>query len=242
MLTDKTAIVTGGSTGIGKAIAAKFIENGANVVIAARSEAAGHETAEELGCEFVQCDVSDYDQVKALVDATVEEFGGLNIVVNNAGIGQSGSIEEMSVEEWQTVLDVNLSGVMYGSRAAMPHLRESDGCIVNVASIFGLVGGPGAPAYSAAKGGVVNLTRELAVDYAGEGVRVNSVCPGFVETPMTDVYLGEEQFYEFVRGQTPMGRVAEPDEISGIVAFLASEEASYITGANIPVDGGWTAH
>jgi meso-butanediol dehydrogenase/(S,S)-butanediol dehydrogenase/diacetyl reductase len=242
MLADKTAIVTGGSTGIGKAISEKFIEYGADVVIAARSEAAGRETAEELGCEFVQCDVSDYDQVEALVDATVEEFGGLDIVVNNAGIGQSGSIEEMSVEEWQTVLNVNLSGVMYGSRAAMPHLRESDGCIVNVASIFGLVGGPGAPAYSAAKGGVVNLTRELAVDYAGEGVRINSVCPGFVETPMTDDYLDEEQFYEFVRGQTPMGRVAEPDEISGIVAFLASDEASYITGANIPVDGGWTAH
>ena len=180
--------------------------------------------------------------VDTLVDATVEEFGGLDVVVNNAGIGQSGSLEEMTVEEWQTVIDVNLSGVMYGSRTAMPHLREADGCIVNVASIFGLVGGPGAPAYSAAKGGVVNFTRELSVDYAGEGVRINSVCPGFVETPMTDDYLDEEQFYEFVRGQTPMGRVAEPDEISGIVAFLASEEASYITGANIPVDGGWTAH
>jgi NAD(P)-dependent dehydrogenase (short-subunit alcohol dehydrogenase family) len=242
MLTDKTAIVTGGSTGIGKAISEKFLKSGANVVIAARSEATGRETAEELGCEFVQCDVSDYDQVEALVDATVEEFGGLDIVVNNAGIGQSGSIEEISVEEWQTVIDVNLSGVMYGSRAAMPHLRESDGCIINVASIFGLVGGPGAPAYSASKGGVVNFTRELAVDYARERVRVNSVCPGFVETPMTDDYLDEEQFYEFVRGQTPMSRVAEPDEVSGIVAFLASEEASYITGANIPVDGGWTAH
>jgi len=192
--------------------------------------------------EFVQCDVSSYDQVEALVEATVAEFDGLDVLVNNAGIGQSKSIEEMTLEEWQTVIDVNLSGVMYGSRAAMPHLNAADGCIVNVASIFGLVGGPGAPAYSAAKGGVVNFTRELAVDYAGEGVRVNSVCPGFVETPMTDDYLDEEQFYEFVRGQTPMGRVAEPDEISGIVAFLASEEASYITGANIPVDGGWTAH
>ncbi|MFW5917892.1 MAG: SDR family NAD(P)-dependent oxidoreductase [Haloferacaceae archaeon] len=242
MLRDTTAVVTGGSTGIGKAIAAKFLDYGADVVIAARSEAAGRDTANELGCEFVQCDVSEYAQVEALVDATVEEFGSLDVLVNNAGVGQSGTIEEMTLDEWQTVIDVNLSGVMYGSRAAMPHLEDSDGCIVNVASIFGLVGGPGAPAYSAAKGGVVNFTRELAVDYASEGVRVNSVCPGFVETPMTDDYLDEEQFYEFVRGQTPMGRVAEPDEISGIVAFLASDDASYITGANIPVDGGWTAH
>jgi meso-butanediol dehydrogenase/(S,S)-butanediol dehydrogenase/diacetyl reductase len=242
MLEDKTAIVTGGATGIGKAIAEKFTERGASVVIAGRSEAAGEETAAELDCTFHRCDVSEYAQVEALVEWTVDEFGGLDVVVNNVGVGQSGSVEEMSLEEWQTVIQVNLTGVMYGARAAMPHLKESDGAIVNVASIFGLVGGPGAPAYSAAKGGVVNLTRELAVDYASEGVRVNSICPGFVETPMTDEYLDQEQFYEFVRGQTPLGRVAEPEEISGLVAFLASDEASYITGANIPVDGGWTAH
>jgi NAD(P)-dependent dehydrogenase (short-subunit alcohol dehydrogenase family) len=131
---------------------------------------------------------------------------------------------------------------MHGSRAALPYLKRTDGCIVNVASIYGLVAGPGSAAYSAAKGGVVNLTREMAVDYAGEGVRVNSICPGFVETPMTDDYLDQEQFYEFVRGQTPMGRVARPEEVAGIAMFLASDEASYITGANVPVDGGWTAH
>jgi NAD(P)-dependent dehydrogenase (short-subunit alcohol dehydrogenase family) len=242
MLTDETAIVTGGSTGIGKAVAAEFVDAGADVVIAGRSADRGNETADELGCTFHQCDVAEYDEVAALVEATVEAFDGLDVLVNNAGIGHTGTVDEMAVEDWHDVLSVNLTGVMYGSRAAMPHLKQGGGSIVNVASIYGLVGAHAAPAYAAAKGGVVNFTRSLAIDHAAEGVRVNSVCPGFVETPMTDAYLDEEQFYEFVRGQTPMGRVAQPEEIAGITAFLASEKASYITGANVPVDGGWTAH
>jgi meso-butanediol dehydrogenase/(S,S)-butanediol dehydrogenase/diacetyl reductase len=242
MLKDKVAIITGGATGIGKAIASKYIDYGAEVVIAGRTEETGRETAEELGCEFHQCDVTEYEQVETLVNSTVDEYGQLDVIVNNAGIGQVGSIEEVSLEEWDTVIQVNLTGVMYGSRAAIPYLKDREGCIINVASIYGLVGGPGSPAYSAAKGGVVNFTRELAIDYATEGVRVNSICPGFVETPMTDDYLDQEQFYEFVRDETPMQRVAEPEEIGGIAMFLASDEASYITGTNIPVDGGWTAH
>lgn len=124
----------------------------------------------------------------------------------------------------------------------IPHLKRSEGCVVNVVSIYGLVGGPQAAAYSAAKGAVVNLTREVAVDYASEGIRVNAICPGFVETPMTDAAFEQEEFYEFVRGQTPMGRVARPEEIAGLAMFLASDESSYLTGAAIPVDGGWTAH
>ncbi|WP_435348783.1 SDR family NAD(P)-dependent oxidoreductase [Haloarchaeobius sp. HRN-SO-5] len=242
MLEDKIAIVTGGSTGIGKAIAEKYVEHGAEVVIANRTEETGKATAEELGCDYHRCDISDFEQAEDLVERTVEEYGRLDVMVNNAGIGRAGTIEEMTLRDWEDVIQVNLNGVMYGSRAALPHLKRSDGAIVNVASIYGLVGGPGASAYSAAKGGVVNLTREVAIDYASDGVRVNSICPGFVETPMTDEFLDQEQFYEFVRGQTPMGRVAQPEEVSGIAMFLASDEASYITGANVPVDGGWTAH
>ena len=242
MLDGNVAIVTGGSTGIGKAIAETYLTHGADVVVSNRTEESGRATAEELGCEYVQCDVSEYGEVEALVEATVEKFGRLDTIVNNAGIGHAAPLEEMSIEDWQRVLRVNLDGVMYGSRAALPHLKETEGSIVNVASIYGLVAGPGAPAYSAAKGGVVNLTREIAVDYAPANVRANCICPGFVETPMTDDYLDQEQFYEFVRGETPLGRVAQPEEISGLAAFLASDEASYITGANIPVDGGWTAH
>lgn len=241
MLENKVAIVTGGSTGIGKAIAAKYREHGAEVVIANRSVGTGETTATELDCEFIQCDVSDYEQVKALVAATVEEYGQLDVMVNNAGIARTGAVEEMSLDEWQQVLQVDLGGVMHGTRAALPHLIESEGSIINIASIYGLVAGPQATAYATAKGGVVNFTRSVAVDYADRNVRVNSICPGFVETPMIDEQLDEREFYQYVRGQTPMGRVAQPEEIAGLAMFLASDEASYITGANIPVDGGWTA-
>jgi len=161
--------------------------------------------------------------------------------VNNAGIGQVGTVEEMSLEDWHDVMRINLNGVMHGTRAALPHLKESEGCVVNIASIYGLVAGPSATAYATAKGGIVNFTRSVAVDYAKQNVRVNSICPGFVDTPMTEPVFGEEEFYEYVHGQTPMGRVAQPEEIAGLAMFLASDEASYVTGANIPVDGGWTA-
>jgi NAD(P)-dependent dehydrogenase (short-subunit alcohol dehydrogenase family) len=194
-----------------------------------------------LDCEFVRCDVSAYDQVTALVEATVKEYGRLDVVVNNAGIGRTGSIEEMDLDDWHDVLDVNLTGTMYGTRAALPHLKATDGCVINVSSIYGLVAGPNATAYAAAKAGVTNLTRSVAVDYADEGVRVNGICPGFVETPMTAEAFEADEFYEYVRGSTPMGRVAQPEEIAGIALFLASDAASYVTGVNVPVDGGWTA-
>ncbi|MDZ5811465.1 SDR family NAD(P)-dependent oxidoreductase [Halorubrum sp. AD140] len=241
MLDGKVAVITGGSTGIGRASAVKYLEYGADVVIANRSSETGQATAKELGCDFVQCDVADYDQVKALVEATVEDYGRLDAMVNNAGIGRVGTVEEMALDDWHDVMRINLNGVMHGTRAALPHLKESEGSIVNIASIYGLVAGPSATAYAAAKGAIVNFTRSVAVDYAKQNVRVNSICPGFVETPMTDPAFGEEEFYEYVHGQTPMGRVAQPEEIAGLAMFLASDEASYITGANIPVDGGWTA-
>jgi NAD(P)-dependent dehydrogenase (short-subunit alcohol dehydrogenase family) len=242
MLDDTVAIVTGGSTGIGRAVARRYVAVGANVVIANRTPETGQAVADEIGCTFHQCDVAASAEVTDLVETTVADEGRLDVIVNNAGVGGVGSIGELDPDDWQRLLDVNLSGVMHGTRAALPHLIESSGAIVNVASIYGLVGGPGAAAYSAAKGGVVNLTRQVAVDYAADGVRVNSVCPGFVDTPMTADALDQDQFYEFVRDETPMNRVADPEEIAGIVAFLASDDASYITGANIPVDGGWTAH
>ena len=241
MLDGKVAVVTGGSTGIGRATAEKYLEYGAEVVIANRSAEAGRATAEELGCEFVRCDVGEYEQLRAVVEATVEDYGRLDVLVNNAGIGRAGTVEEMALEDWHDVMRVNLNGVMYGTRAALPHLRESGGSVVNVASIYGLVGGPGATAYATAKGAIVNFTRSVAIDYAERNVRVNAICPGFVQTPMTEPAFSEDEFYEYVNGQTPMGRVAQPEEIAGLAMFLASDEASYITGANIPVDGGWTA-
>jgi meso-butanediol dehydrogenase/(S,S)-butanediol dehydrogenase/diacetyl reductase len=241
-LEGKAAIVTGGSSGIGRAITEAFVAAGAKVVIGNRNEDQGEAIAAELDCEFVRTDVSEYAQVEALVEATVDAFGSLDVIVNNAGVASEHNVEDMSLDEWNRVVDIDLDGVMHGTRAAMPYLRESDGSIINIASIYGLVGGRGAAAYSAAKGGVVNFTQQVAVDYAEEGVRVNSICPGFVETPMTEDLLEQERFYNYVLDETPMNRPAQPEEIAPLAVFLASDDASYMTGVNIPVDGGWTAH
>jgi meso-butanediol dehydrogenase/(S,S)-butanediol dehydrogenase/diacetyl reductase len=237
----KTVIVTGASSGIGRATAEEFRESGAAVVIADINEEQGITAAEEIGCEFIRADVADAEQVNSLVGSTVDKYGYLDVMVNNAGISSESSIEEMDLDEWQQVVQVDLTGVMHGMKAALPYLEESNGSIVNTASIYGLVGGKGAAAYSAAKGGVVNLTQQVAIDYADQGVRINSVCPGFVETPMTEDLLESERFYRFLEANTPMDRPAQPSEIAPVIKFLASDAASYMTGANVPVDGGWTA-
>jgi NAD(P)-dependent dehydrogenase (short-subunit alcohol dehydrogenase family) len=242
MLEGKTAVVTGGTSGIGKAIAKEYVKQGAEVVVSGRTEQKGEEAAEEVGenCEFVRCDVREYDDVVGLVDTVVSEHGELDTVVNSAGVGSRGPIGEIDEETRQKILGTNLDGVMRGTKAALPHLKETEGCVVNVSSIYGLVGGRYAAAYSAAKGGVVNFTRQVAYDYADEGVRANGVCPAFVRTPMTEKALERDSFREHVISNTPMGRVAEPEEVAPIAAFLASDGASYITGVNVPVDGGWT--
>jgi NAD(P)-dependent dehydrogenase (short-subunit alcohol dehydrogenase family) len=239
----RIVIVTGGSSGIGAAIARRFVEHGDRVVISARGRERGEAVAEALGerCQFRESDVRERESVEALVDWTVEEHGRLDVLVNNAGVGSEVPLGDVTDEEWRRVLRTNLDGVMYGSRAALSHLLETGGSIINIGSIYGLVGSVGATAYAAAKGAVVNFTRTVAVDYADQGLRVNCICPGFVETPMTEDVLSG-RFYDYIREETPMGRVAQPEEIAGVALFLASDDASYVTGAAIPVDGGWTAH
>lgn len=235
-----SVIVTGGSSGIGEAIVDRFLDEGAKVTVLDIQDDRKQEM-EEKGADYVHCDISDWQQVSEAVEKVGEERG-LDVIVNNAGIGSNSDIKEMTVDEWQKVISVDLDGVMHGTKAAVKYLEESEGTIINIASIYGLVGDIGATAYNAAKGGVVNFTRSVADDLAEDNVRVNSVCPGFVDTPMTEEALQDKDFKQHVMSQTPMRRVAEPEEIAGAVAFLASDDASYITGVNLPVDGGWTSH
>ncbi|MFC4359920.1 SDR family NAD(P)-dependent oxidoreductase [Halobium salinum] len=242
------ALVTGAGSGIGREIARRFASEGAKVCCVDVDETGGAETVdriEEVGGEavFVAADVSDEDAVADAVAAAVDAFGGLDFVVNNAGVeGTNAPTGEQTAADWARVLGVNLSGVFYGTKHALPHLLERGGAVVNVASVAGLVGFEGIAPYVASKHGVVGLTRTTALEYATEGVRVNAVCPGVVDTPMVERYGGgDEAAAEAMTQLEPVGRMADPAEIAASVVWLCSDDASFVTGAAIPVDGGLTA-
>jgi meso-butanediol dehydrogenase/(S,S)-butanediol dehydrogenase/diacetyl reductase len=239
-------LVTAAASGIGAATARRFVQEGAHVLLsdidAERLDALVQALRQQGGTVHGQvADAGDGAAVAALVAQAVQALGGLDVLVNNAGIGAYSSVTELSEESWQRVLDVSLSSVFHAAKAAMPHLRASRGCMVNTASISGLVGDYGFAAYAAAKGGVVNLTRTLALDHAREGVRVNAVCPGLVDTPLTRRFFEQPELMAAYERHIPMARPARPGEIAGAIAFLCSPDASYITGINLPVDGGLTA-
>lgn len=241
---DKTVIVTGAASGIGQGVAERFAAEGANVVVCDIDEGALKEAARAWAPArtlALRCDVSRFDDVQALVAAAVERFGGLDVMVNNAGIAKEGSVGDVTLEDWQATLNTNLSGVFHGCRAALPHLLERQGCIVNTASVSGLGGDWAMSAYNAAKGGVVNLTRSLALDYGARGVRTNAVCPSLTRTGMTTSMLEDEALVERFMDRLPLRKVAQPADIAGVVAFLASEDARFVNGVNLPVDGGVTA-
>lgn len=245
-LKDKVAIDTGGASGIGEATVRLFAAEGARVLIADRS-ALGKKLARELvenGYDAHDCeiDVSREDEVRKVIDQVVSRFGRLDIMVANAGIAHPSSpVEDVGIEQWQQMMDINLTGVFLSNKLAIAQMRKqgSGGAIVNMASVLGHVGMTGAASYNAAKGGVVNLTRSLGVAYAKHGIRVNAVCPGFVETPLIDRATGELRAR--LVAAHPIGRLGQAAEVAKAVLFLASDDASFVVGTSLLVDGGYCA-
>jgi NAD(P)-dependent dehydrogenase (short-subunit alcohol dehydrogenase family) len=245
--TNKVAVVTGGGSGIGAACAHTFARSGARVVVGDFDDTAGRRVADEIKSTdgtalFVKVDVSDATQVKEMVAQTVDTFGGLNLAVNNAGIGGAQApTGEYPLESWRQVMGVNLDGVFYGMRYEIPAMLESGGgAIVNMASILGTVGFGNAPAYVAAKHGVLGLTKTAAIEYSARGIRVNSVGPGFIRTPLLETNL-DEPTLGAIAAMHPIQRLGEAQEVADLVAFLCSEEASFCTGGYYLVDGAYTA-
>ena len=241
----RVAIITGGSTGIGAATARQLVGEGARVVIAARRPEPGIALIKELGEDkalFFQCDVGVQAEVEALVARTVDRFGGLDILINNAGATCFGGYTpDLDPALWHQMMGVNLHSVFYACKAGIPHMkRRGGGVIVNTASISGLFADYGFTAYNAAKGAVINYTKSLAIDHAQDNIRVNAVCPGLVNTPMANV-LDKLKVHAAWVENIPMKRGSKPEEIANIVAFLASDEASFMTGSIVVADGGQSA-
>ncbi|UZW56442.1 SDR family oxidoreductase [Sphingobium sp. JS3065] len=236
---DKTVLITGGSSGIGAACVAAFLSEGAKV---ASADLRLPEIDQDERVLRLAVDVSDAAQATRMVADAVDVLGGIDILVNSAGIGAVEPSESLSPKEWRRTLAVNLDGCFYVSQAAIRHMLEGGkgGAIVNIGSILGHVGYPEHASYTAAKGAVVNLTRSLGIEFASRGIRVNCVSPGFVRTPMVELQATDDIMSQLVAAH-PIGRIAEPEEIAKPVLFLASDEASFIVGAHIMVDGGYTA-
>ena len=242
-LKDKVAVVTGANSGIGKAIADRFAEEGAKVVYSDinKVESIAPETSKEK--IFIKCDVTKSDEVNNLFKKAEEKFGKVDIAVCNAGIGTMGSLLDTDDETWDKTINVNLSGVFRTMRAAANHMSEKNiqGSIINMCSILGKVGFSGTIAYCAAKGGAVQLTRAAAIELAKSKIRVNGIAPGFINTNMTSGPLTNVDFNQLIVNSTPMGYVGKPEDIADAALYLASDESDYVTGEIIHVDGGWTA-
>ena len=243
-LQDRVAVVTGAGQSLGLDIGRALRAAGATVVVAEINAEIGPAAAEELEGDFVQTDVTDPQSVRDMVRAVLENHGRIDVFVNNAGIVHNIPSEEVPDEEWRAVLSVNLDGVFWCCReAGRVMLERGSGAIVNIASMSGLVSNHPQPqaAYNASKAGVIMLTKSLAGEWAPRGVRVNSVSPGYIRTPLTELGMSKEEWSNVWLSSTPMGRLAEPREIAPAVLYLASDASSFVTGTNLVVDGGYTS-
>ncbi len=244
----KVALVTGGGSGIGRAAILLLARDGAKVLVSDIADESGNETVQAVkkaGGEaaFVRTDVSNPDDCRKMVEAALSQFGRLDIAVNNAGIGgESNTVADYSVEGWQKVISINLNAVFYCMKFQIPAmLKNGSGSIINMASILGTVGFPNSPAYVASKHGVVGLTKAAAVEYANQGVRVNAIGPGFIQTPMIQQLEADKQANEMLVSLHPIGRLGKAEEVAELIIWLASDKASYVSGSYYNVDGGYLA-
>ncbi len=240
----KVVIVTGAGSGIGAATAKRFLAEGACVVLNGRRKEKLAETADGIDPTRVLLhdgDVSDEAYVTRLVEDTVSKFGSIDVLVNNAGVAAFGPILNSTTEQWRKVMSIDVDGVYFAIRAALPHLLKTGGSIVNVSSVSGLGGDWGGSIYNAAKGAVTNLTRALALELGSQGVRVNAVNPSLTSTEMTADFETNEPLIAKFKDRLPLGRGAKPEEVASVIAFLASEDAAFVNGVNLPVDGGVSA-
>lgn len=243
-LAGKTAIISGGGSGIGKAIAAAFVREGARVMICGRERGKLELAASELGpgCMPVAADVGDPRDIERAVSAAAGQFQRIDILVNNAGVLLPGNAESLTDQQWQRTFDVNVRAVWLLSRAVLPHMRAGGGgSIINVGSVLSFLGARNRVAYAASKGAVLAMTRAMAVDHATEKIRVNCICPGIVETEMVAAFAVDEAACKQRLAMHPMGRFGQPEDVAGLAVFLASDAASWITGAAYTVDGGYSA-
>lgn len=250
-LADKVSLITGGTSGIGKATALLFAKEGSKVAITGRDEKRGQAVIEQIALAggraiFICTDVRKAEDCRRAVDETVAAYGSLDILFNNAGVFYAHTALECSEEEWDLQIDINLKGTFLMSKCALPHMiQRGQGVIINNSSGWGLVGGDSAVAYCASKGGVVLLTKAMAIDHGRQGIRVNCICPGDVETPMLpeDARFRGMNWEDYLAGcaNRPLGRIGKAEEIAKAALFLASDDSSFMTGASLPVDGGGTA-
>ncbi|MGB4966413.1 MAG: 3-oxoacyl-ACP reductase family protein [Microgenomates group bacterium] len=245
-LQNKVALITGGGTGIGAGIAHMFAREGAQVVVCGRREDPLKKVVDEIdrsGGEAIYCvaDISSQEQIREMIETVTMKFGSIDILVNNAGVFIPDDVTSTSEQEWDRVMDTDAKGVYLMSKAVLPDMiKKGTGKIVNIASIAGLIGFEKSAAYCAAKGAVVNLTREMALDYAPKGICVNAIAPGVIDTDMTKAFLSNEQAKQGFLSKTPVGRVGTPEDIAHGAVYLASDESNFVVGQTLVIDGGWT--